>query len=176
MGASGLRGVNESIQSTLCFRRPTVSNGSNMWDLARSVGLDENSPYAYLMFAKLFSETCIVAELGEDLVGFITGFRPPANADTLFIWQVGVAESHRGRSVATDMIVRLLRRSENADIRFVEATVTHSNAASQRLFRGLARKLGTGCEVTECFSAAQFPLGSGHEGELLFRIGPISRA
>lgn len=136
--------------------------------------LDVNSAYSYLMWGKYFSKTSIIAEVENELVGFISGFIQPSAPDTLFVWQVAVDESQRGKGLATKLLKKLLHQLENDNIRYVEATVTPSNLASANLFKGLANKLNTQCEISTCFSSTQFP-DSSHEDELTYRIGPISQ-
>lgn len=157
------------------LRAPQPTDASAMWELVRDSSLDTNSPYAYLMLAHYFSETCVVADRGGELSGFVSGFVPPDRHRTLFVWQVGVCDQARGYGLATRLIATALQRETCQDVAYVEATVTPSNAASLALFRGLAEKLGTHCRETTCFPAHLFP-GAGHEEELLLRIGPFDRS
>ncbi|BAQ09046.1 lL-2,4-diaminobutyric acid acetyltransferasee [Bacillus sp. OxB-1] len=158
----------------LVFRLPTEEDGKEIWQLIKETGvLDLNSSYSYLMWSKYFDETSIVVEAdGQGIVGFISGFIPPKASDTLFIWQVAVDASQRGKGIASHMLQSILRRDACRNIRCLEATVSPSNKASDALFRKLARDLGTGCRVTECFTEEQFP-GAGHEAEWLYTIGPF---
>ncbi|MFA9560097.1 diaminobutyrate acetyltransferase [Evansella sp. AB-rgal1] len=156
------------------FSKPTAKDGSSMWELVKESTLDLNSPYKYIMMSEYFSDTCIVAKENDHLVGFITAFILPEKQDVLFIWQVGVHSSQRGKGIASRMLNELLSRNERKNIRFVEATVTPTNIASQSLFQRLARDHSTECIVDECFPADFFP-GNGHEAELTYRVGPFSK-
>ncbi|WP_078393539.1 diaminobutyrate acetyltransferase [Shouchella patagoniensis] len=156
----------------LMLEKPTVEDGGAMWQLAEDSSLDSNSSYKYIMMCEYFDETCIVAKEENDVVGFITGFIPPKQPDTLFIWQVGVAESQRGKGLALDLLEKLLERSVCENVNYVEATVTPSNIASQSLFKKLARSQGTAYSVSECFGKDLFP-DENHEEEKTFRIGPL---
>lgn len=157
----------------LVLRKPKEEDGAEMWRLVRdSKILDENSVYAYLMFAKYFSETCVIAEVEGEAVGFVMGFHPPDAPSTLFVWQVGVTEKMRGQGIAKEMILTLLKRKPLKRAQFVEATVSPSNKASRALFTKIARQFSTDCEITECFPARLFP-GASHEEEWTYRIGPI---
>lgn len=152
------------------LRQPRVEDGAAMWELVRaSESLDLNSPYAYLLVGSHFAGTSVVAERAGEIVAFVAAYAPPGRPDTLFVWQVGVAAAARGAGLAS----RLLERAVAAGgFRFLEATITPSNAASWALFRGFARRHGVACRESPCFSAAHFP-GAGHEGETLVRIGPL---
>lgn len=155
------------------FDKPTVEDGAAMWELVNRSTLDQNSAYKYIMMCEFFAETCVVAKEGDTLVGFITAFIPPERQDAVFVWQIGVDASQRGKGLASKMLQELIER-QNKAISYVEATITPSNEASQALFRRLARTYQTRCEVTECFSEDLFP-GDHHEKELSFRIGPIEK-
>ena len=145
-----------------------------MWQGAKATGgLDMNSPYAYLMVGAYFPDTSVVADDGGDIVGFISGFTVQARPDTLFVWQVGVHPDHHGRGIATRMLQALLQRPGAAGKRYIETTVTPSNAASLGLFNGIARRLDTVCKESGEMGRDLFP-GDNHEEELVFRIGPFS--
>lgn len=168
-------------------RPPTPSDGRALWQLARSVGLDLNSPYAYVLWSDYFSKSSTIAVATQDdpgssagvkssadndvgtVVGFITGFHPPADPTTLFVWQVGVAVEARGRGLGRQMLDELLARS---GARWLEATVTPSNTASIALFRGTASRHGTGVDETLAYPRELFP--GDHEPEVRFRIGPFT--
>jgi L-2,4-diaminobutyric acid acetyltransferase len=158
---------------SLTFRQPHKEDGAAVWDLIKSAGvLDLNSAYSYLMLCEYFTDTCVVAEFEDEIVGFVSAFRPPSNPEAIFVWQVAVAGSQRGKKLGTSLIRELLQRDACEDVRFLEATVSPSNVPSQSLFKGIARDLNTHCEISECFSAELFP-ENGHEAEWTYRIGPL---
>lgn len=140
--------------------------------------LDVNSVYAYLLVGEHFSQTSVIAEVGDRLAGFISAYCPPDKPETVFVWQVGVAEAGRGKGVATRMLYEILQRPACRHVRFLDTTVGPSNDASMALFRSLAKKLGTRCEEDELFASELFGDDDGqpHEPEILFRIGPIDPA
>ncbi|AIF43973.1 diaminobutyrate acetyltransferase [Virgibacillus sp. SK37] len=167
--------ISTDIKTDFHFRKPTKDDGAAVWELIKDTGvLDLNSSYSYLMWCEVFSETSIVADREEEAVGFISGFIHPEHPKTLFIWQVAVNESERGKGLGTKMLFQLLQRKACANVSYVEATVSPSNTASQQLFKGLAKKLDTNCEIGDYFSADDFPQ-EGHEDELLFKIGPFQK-
>ncbi len=149
-----------------------MHDGAAMWELVKHSTLDQNSVYKYILMSTYFAETCVVAKVDGKLVGFVTGFIPPERPNTVFVWQVGVDSSQRGKGIAAKLLNELLQRQVCKDVHFVEATVTPTNEASQALFRKLARQHDTTCEVSEFFTQDLFPDDS-HEEELLFRVGKI---
>ncbi|GAA1668630.1 diaminobutyrate acetyltransferase [Glycomyces endophyticus] len=142
--------------------------------LAReSGGLDVNSRYAYLLWCRDFADTSVVARAGGRLAGFITGYRRPAAPDTLFVWQVAVGPDFRRRGLASRMLGHLAESVRSQGVRFVEATVTPGNKASLHLFESFAR--ANGADLTRDVLFSEHELGSGHEPEVLQRIGPLVR-
>lgn len=159
------------------LRPPTPDDGAAVHNLIRlSPPLDLNSCYAYLLQGLHFAETCVLATDGDDTpLGYISGYLPPGRPDTLFIWQVAVAERARGQGLAAAMLHHLLTRPACRAVQWLETTVAPDNTASARLFHGLARDLGCACTVHDLFPRSAFGAGSPHEAEPLFRIGPIPR-
>lgn len=151
-----------------------------MWRIARAAGLDENSRYKYLLFCRDFAATSAVARWEGETVGFVTGYRRPDASDTLFVWQVGVLERVRGQGVAGRMLDFLVASTKERGVRSLEATVTPGNSASFALFEGLARRHGADVSRRVLFGADLFAPdagegdGSGHEEEVLLRIGVFS--
>lgn len=137
--------------------------------MAGSVGLDLNSPYAYVLWADHFTATSVVAVADNDeIVGFVNGFHPPNDPSTLFVWQVGVAQQARRQGIAGRMLDELLARTR---ARWLEATVTPSNTASAALFRGTAARHDG--KVDEALVYPPELFADGHEPEFRFRIGPL---
>lgn len=147
--------------------------GKTLWRLAAtSETLETNTTYAYGLLARDFSETCLLAEADGDPVGYVAAYRPPTRSDVVFVWQIGVAKSARGRGLAKRLLHALVERPGCRGVRHLESTVTPSNAASDRLFRSFARERGAPVEVLSGFAAEE--LGDGdHEREDLYRVGPL---
>lgn len=155
------------------MRAPNPTDGSVLWRIARDSSLDLNSPYAYVMWGEHFSSSSIVADVDEEIVGFVMGFRPTADPATLFVWQVAVDAGVQQAGLGSRMLDALVERLPG--VRFLEATVTPSNVASARLFRSFAERHDASVEEGEAFAAELFP-GAAHEPEIRFRIGPFGDA
>ncbi|WP_256328558.1 diaminobutyrate--2-oxoglutarate transaminase [Nocardioides sp. YR527] len=185
------------------FRSPNLEDGQHLWRMARdSRVLDVNTSYAYLLWARDFAATSIVATVDDDPGGFVIGYRRPDEPETLMIWQVAVDERHRGQGLARRMLDELVdslsgdpavrrlsgdpavrrlsgdpavrRLSGDPAVRRLETTITADNSASIALFTSFANARSAPIERTPLFEAAMFP--DGHDPELLFRIGPFSTA
>lgn len=156
------------------LRKPVLQDGPKIFRLAKSVGnLDVNSCYYYLLICQKFTDTCVVATQKEELIGFLTAFRDPNHAETLFIWQIAVSARERNKGIAKTMLNNLLQRDFDPEFQFIETTVTPSNTASQALFRNFAKELQSEINDQSFFEKELFS-ENGHEPEHLFRIGPLN--
>ncbi len=155
------------------LRGASAEDGAGMWRVVRDSGvLDLNSSSLYLLLARDFAATCVVAEGPEGIVGFASGYRRPPRPEAVFLWQVGILPAMQGRGLGKKLLGAFLRQPGARGASVLETTITRANAASRALFRAVARDLGATCEVSPCFTAELFP-DSGHEDEELFEIGPL---
>lgn len=155
------------------IRQPDVDDGGGIWRVAKESGvLDLNSSYLYLLLAKDFSDSCVIAELDGKIAGFVIGYRPPRRHEVVFLWQIGILPSMQGRGLGKRLALSFLHSPGARGAALLETTVAPSNTASRALFLAIARQLGVECRVSPCFSAHQFP-EPGHEDEELYRIGPL---
>ena len=151
-------------------------DGAALHDLiAACPPLDLNSRYAYLLLCHHHAQTSVVAELDGVLVGAVTAYIPPTQPDTLFIWQVAVASASRGQRLGKRMLDYLLQEMcIPRQLRWIETTISPDNAASHKLFTSFASQHDAGCSITTLFTAENFG-ESGHEEELLYKIGPLDQ-
>jgi len=159
---------------TVTLRRPTDGDGFALHALvARCQPLDTNSVYCNLLQCSDFADTAMAAEDAQgQLVGFISGYRPPSRPDTLFVWQVAVDASMRGQGLALRMLMALTHRVATQGVRFMETTISPDNGASQALFRKAFAQLGVDYDTRTLFSRAVHFAGQ-HEDEVLYRAGPF---
>lgn len=137
------RTVFSSQRDRLELRKPRKEDGSEVWALiSQCPPLDQNSMYMNLVQCDHFADTCILAERGQQALGWISAHIKPDAPDTLFVWQVAVHEDARGLGLGKRMLTALLARPGCEDVRRLETTITHDNAASWGLFRGFARDMG----------------------------------
>lgn len=135
----------ETVKSpdTLTFRKPDAGDGSAIWDLVRRCQpLDENSIYCNLLQCDHFRDTCVLVERGGTPVGWISGYVPPSDPDSYFVWQVAVAPEARGLGLGKRMLRHLVTRKGIAGVSSLKTTITASNDASWALFRSFARAMG----------------------------------
>ncbi len=134
--------VSSPRSSTPLLRKPDATDGADIWALIKECKpLDENSMYANLIQADHFRDTCVVAELDGEIVGWISGHIIPAE-NAIFVWQVAVGEKARGLGLGKKMLLELVERDACDDATTLRTTITKDNAASWGLFRSFARTIG----------------------------------
>ncbi|MBC7133740.1 MAG: diaminobutyrate acetyltransferase [Roseovarius sp.] len=142
--------------SPLSLRRPEASDGAEIWRLIRACKpLDENSMYCNLIQCDHFRDTCIVAEMDGEIVGWVSGYLLPDDPATLFIWQVAVSPKARGTGLGTRMLRTLLSRDNCKGVTRLQTTITRDNAASWALFRKFGDLAGGELTSAPHFTRAQ---------------------
>jgi L-2,4-diaminobutyric acid acetyltransferase len=137
--------------------------------------LDPNSLYCNLLQCTHFAGTSALAESGGEVVGFVSGYRPPTHPDSLFVWQVAVSGRARGQGLGKRLMLDILARPENRGLRFLRTTITGDNAASWAMFESLARELGASTHRQLLFDADRHFAGQ-HDSEHELVIGPFDSA
>lgn len=161
---------------TARLRPPEATDGAAVHALvAACPPLDPNSLYCNLLQCTHFAATSALAEVDGDVLAFVSGYRPPVHPDSLFVWQVAVAEAARGQGLGKRLMLDILGRPENRDVRFLRTTITPGNQASWHLFESLARELGAAGERRTLFDAGRHFAGC-HDSEIEFVIGPFGPA
>jgi L-2,4-diaminobutyric acid acetyltransferase len=162
-----------SPETDVLIRGALPSDGPAVHALIARVGtLELNTGYAYLLLCDHFGNTSVLAERDGQLLGAVLGYRPPNRPDAVFVWQVGVDPAARGTGLGKMLLRAFARTPGAAGVRYLEATVAPSNAASRALFDAFARAENAPLEEHPGYGAPH--LAVGHEPEPLLRIGPMS--
>lgn len=155
------------------LRAPRGSDGPAIWSLIQAQStLDDNSLYCNLLQSTHFAGTCALAEQGGDIVGWVSGYIPPEQPDTLFIWQVCVDQVAQGQGLGRRLIADVLSRPACRHVSALECTITADNEPSWALFRSIARRLRAQLQQVEHFTRDVHFAGQ-HDSEFSVRIGPF---
>jgi L-2,4-diaminobutyric acid acetyltransferase len=158
----------------IVITKPELADGMAVSRLVASCPpLDTNSEYCNFLQCGHFLNTSVAAKQDDRLIGFISGYLLPERPDTLFIWQVAVAQEARGNGLASKMLEHILARSNCTDVNYLETTITESNEASWALFKGMASKLSTQ-ENSSIWLEKDEHFEGEHASESLVRIGPFN--
>lgn len=164
-----------SQKSAIELRKPNKDDGFRLHQLVEECPpLDPNSIYCNLLQCSHFAETGVAAEKGGDMVGFISGYIPPLQSDTVFVWQVAVHEKGRGQGLAKRMLKEIVARDACRNVTHMETTITEDNEASWALFRSFARDMDAELTSHVHFDKDRH-FGGKHDSEFLLRIGPFKR-
>ena len=142
--------------------------------IAESPPLDTNSVYCNLLQCSHFADTSVIAKAGDEVMGFISGYRLPARPEVLFVWQVVVSARARGQGLASRLLQALIDSEACREVSHIETSITGDNQPSQALFKKLADQLRAPTSVTTLFDQDEH-FGGRHSSEMLYRIGPFSR-
>lgn len=165
----------------ILLRAPVAEDGAHLHRLvAECPPLDPNSLYCNLLHCTHFSGTSVAAvrqdsQGQERLVGFISAYIPPSQPDTLFVWQVAVAEEARGQRLAARMLDDILERPQCRNVCYLDTTITPGNDASWGLFESWARRHNAPTRTHVLFERERHFQGR-HDDEHLMRIGPFEMA
>lgn len=155
----------------IVLRKPVAEDGPAVSALVGACPpLDENSRYCNLLQCTDFSDTCIVAERAGQVVGWVSGYRLPAQPETLFVWQVAVRPDARGEGLGKRMLLALLERMSGSGVNGLRTTVTRANQASRRMFRSIASSLDAPLSESRYFDSGRH-FGGRNESEYLIEIG-----
>ena len=160
----------------IILRRPSPEDGVAINDLVEKCKpLDENSVYCNLLQCSHFSETCSLAEIDGEVVGFVSGYMIPEDEESLFVWQVAVSPDARGLSLGKRMIFDILHRSSAKKEKYIKTTITPDNKASHGVFKSIAREMGADVDRDVLFDEEEHFDGQ-QNTEMLWNIGPFKRA
>ena len=113
-----------SNTTAITLRTPVKDDGYRLHQLvAQCPPLDPNSIYCNLLQCSHFAETGVAAEIDGDLVGFISGYIPPQQPETVFVWQVAVHEKGRGQGLAKRMLKAIVARDAGKDVTALETNI-----------------------------------------------------
>lgn len=137
------------------LRKPAAKDGAEIWKLVRACSpLDENSMYCNLLQCDHFADTCVLADLSQEVVGWVSAYVMPNAPDTLFVWQVAVSDKARGRGLGALMLQSILNRPQCNGVTRLQTTITADNEASWSLFRKFSRLQGHRMDIAPYYTQA----------------------
>ncbi len=163
-------------RADLIFRTPTALDAAAVFELVKACPpLDANSLYCNLLQCTHFAATCILAERGGEMKGWVSAYRLADDPDTLFVWQVAVQAQARGQGLGGDLLHALLQLPAMSGVARLMTSVTPSNLVSRKMFARFAEQNGWACTIRPWFDS-QTHFGGTHESEDVICIGPLSSA
>ena len=145
MSDGGLMNTSNNIlRDTIELRAPIPTDGDALHGLLAATSLLEgNTIQCSLLQCGHFAKTSVAACLHKELAGFVSAYCPPNEPDSLFVWQIVVAESVRGSGLAKKMLNWLIAQPSTESVVRLTTVVTLNHFASMALFESFARECGT---------------------------------
>ncbi|MCX5414976.1 diaminobutyrate acetyltransferase [Streptomyces sp. NBC_00059] len=155
------------------YRTPHIDDAYTLWQMVdQTDALDNNSPYYYALWCRDFAETSLVATVGDEVVGFLTGYFRPDEPDTYLVWQEAAKPRHGIPMLGVQIFERAADRAVEQGARFIEATVSADNKAIIMVLKKVAKRYSAEVNTHVLFPSDLFP--SEHHDEVLYRIGPLA--
>lgn len=155
------------------FRTPEVSDARAVWQMVRDdENLDENSVYYYTLWFRDFAGNSLVATVDGEIVGFVTGYRRPAEPETYMVWQEAVKPRHGIPGLGVKLFQEAAKRQIAEGVKYVEATVSADNKSIIMVLKKFAKDYQAEFEKSVLFPSSLFP--DAHHDEVLYRIGPLT--
>ncbi|MEU5084420.1 MULTISPECIES: GNAT family N-acetyltransferase [Streptomyces] len=163
----------EKTATDVRYRTPVPEDAVAVWRMVLDEPmLDDNSSYHYRLWFRDFAETSVVATVGNDIVGFLTGYRRPDAPDTFFIWQAAVKPGNGISGLGIDLLVHAIDLQLATGAKYVETSVSRENKAIVMLLHMIATTYDADTHTELLFRAEDLP-GGDHD-EVLHRIGPLN--
>ncbi|WP_062064471.1 GNAT family N-acetyltransferase [Cellvibrio sp. OA-2007] len=134
---------NDLLLDNIQFRHPLTSDGDALQALlATTPVLDGNSVQCTLLQCGHFAKTSVAAFWQGQLVGFVSAYYPPTEPQTLFVWQVVVAQEVRHLGLGKTMLHWLVDQPACAQALRLVTAIGIKNSISWSMFDGFARDIG----------------------------------
>lgn len=126
------------------IRIPTANDLSGILELVQSCqpAITPYIPYYYWMTLRYFHETCAIAEISNEIVGWCLIIPVPGEG-RYFLHQLAVAPRVRQKGTGTDLVIAIIRRIKKLHTNFeLEFTVERKNSVTKLLAEAVAKEFG----------------------------------
>lgn len=96
----------------------------------------------YGVLLRSFPDTCFVAETSGELSGFISSVRGTAHPEAIYVWQIGVVPSARGKGLSLRLIDSVAMAANRIGCSVLQVGIEPSNDHSLSVFRAYAHRKG----------------------------------
>jgi L-2,4-diaminobutyric acid acetyltransferase len=112
--------------------------------VSRCPPLDLHSAFTYWVLCAYFSDSCLIMEGDEGVIGFASGVPASSERGLFYFWQIGVAPDCRGKGYATALIERMAEMALRGGCHTLQVSIAPDNAASLGAFARFAQGHGLG--------------------------------
>lgn len=119
--------------------------------------------YTYWILGEYFPSLCYVAIKGDDIKGFVCALHS-IEKDSIFIWQLVVADNSRGKGVANLLCSKIEAYARKNKVQSIQLTISNENTASIAFFMAFAHRKGKVLEKID------LPAIDNFDGETAYEI------
>ena len=95
----------------------------------------KGEPWYYWTLSNLFSETCLVAEKDDSLIGFVAAYKDQITNKEVFIEDMLIDHDFRRKGLGTIMLSELIQRAQVSKCKSVWGTIDPQNSVSLSFFK-----------------------------------------
>lgn len=118
--------------SEITLRRVTADDADLLYALVKNCPpLDVHTPYTYWFICRYFYHCSFILEVNDVPVGYVMAVRTDS---CVFLWQIGLLPSVRGKGYAQIMIDRVMKCAAKLGLS-VQLSISADNYASNSAFR-----------------------------------------
>lgn len=102
--------------------------------------LELHTPFTYWTLFNYFSNICFLMIEKDELIGFISGIKGSLDKEVVYLWQIGVSKSHRGKNYASVLIDNFIKAVIELDCNKIQVSISPDNEASYNTFLKYAKE------------------------------------
>lgn len=102
--------------------------------VARCPPLEGYPPHVFKILLRYFRNTCFVAKIDREVLGWVLGFISQVHDATYFLWQIGIGPALQGKGVGGELLAYVEDEVEKKGCKRIEVTIDPENIPSQKLF------------------------------------------
>ena len=100
----------------------------------------KGEPWYYWTLSNLFSETCLVAEKDDNVIGFVIAYKDQASSREIFIEDILIDSKMRRNGLGTRMVSEIIRNAKTTKCKSIWGTIDPKNKASLEFFKSVGFK------------------------------------
>lgn len=104
--------------------------------------LDLHTPFTYWILSEYFSNTCLVLEDHNDIVGYAGGVKSSSMEGVFYLWQIGLLPEYRGKGCFAMLLDSIIYEVRSLSCHALEFSVLSDNYQSINAFSKYAKIKG----------------------------------
>ena len=157
----------------ITVRNACASDSPLLRALAAACGtLDVHTPYTYWVACRYHSKSIFILEDSGTPVGYIMALDNP---DCVFLWQIGILSSHRGKGLSKLLYARVMDFAAAAE-KPLQVTIAPENKASYGAMENYCRSRGLTIQAEDTLHLNDCIDREFQETEIIYTVFPAERS